>query len=238
MKAHAMSMPLSEQEVKNLNLIGIDQSLTGTGIAMFHDGEYEIALEETQKKKDPVACPVCGNVLLNPNSSAHRSTNTHQEAASGLAEEEEEELMSTLDDGNSHCIENAIRIQQIRNRILALCKDRRIHYAIIEGMAFGTSGRGKFDLGGLFYSIIDVFNQLDIKYVIIPPTVAKKFWTGKGNASKEEMIEESQGRGIDIPFDYDDNCNDAFVFLVFLKKMLLGTIPEDMLKNVEISWKT
>ena len=223
---------------KSLNLVSIDQSLSSTGIAFYLHGEYEIFLEKTKKTKDPIPCPVCGNVLKDPRSAGHRGSKAHQEAIQELGAEKEEELMDLLrEGGSSHCIENSLRIQYIRDRIYTLCKDRKIKYGIIEGMAFGASVRGNFDKGGLFYAIADAFNRLKIKFVVIPPTVAKRYWTGSGNAGKSDMVEESKRRGIEIPFDYNDDCNDAFVFLVFLQELLSGTLTEEFTKKVEFSWK-
>lgn len=68
----------------------------------------------------------------------------------------------------------------------------------IEGYSFGSSSGRAFDIaenGGLLKH--KLWTQ-DIKFNIIPPTTLKKFVTGKGNAKKEQMIEEFTRRHFDI----------------------------------------
>lgn len=76
--------------------------------------------------------------------------------------------------------------------------DHSVDYVAIEGYAFGAVGR-VFQIaencGLLKYKLWT--NNLDS--VVIPPTVIKKFATGKGNANKEAMIESFETEtGIDI----------------------------------------
>lgn len=59
----------------------------------------------------------------------------------------------------------------------------------LEGYAFGASGRALFQIaencGLLKYKLYELAKPVEV----IPPTVVKKFATGKGNASKQEMVD-------------------------------------------------
>jgi len=68
----------------------------------------------------------------------------------------------------------------------------------IEGIAFGTRGNILIDLSGLQYAIIICMQEIKKQKVqIIPPTTLKKFATGSGKASKQEMIDA-------LPYDVLD----------------------------------
>ena len=56
----------------------------------------------------------------------------------------------------------------------------------MEGISYGSlQTLSVFDLAGLNYLIRQACELLNIEYVIVPPSEAKKHATGKGNASKE-----------------------------------------------------
>lgn len=54
-----------------------------------------------------------------------------------------------------------------------------------------------------------------IRLVGVPVPVIKKFWTGRGNAKKEEMMAEAARRGFRVA---DDNACDAMALLHYAKK--------------------
>jgi Holliday junction resolvasome RuvABC endonuclease subunit len=217
-------------------LIAIDQSITGTGVAVRRGGEYKIFLIETSPHEGRRECLVCGRELKNPRSKSHIGSQHHQEALSKLSEEEAAKIERRLNELDTPFINRARRIQRIEGKVAEICEKYDVEYAIIEGLAYGSRGSATFDLGGLFHGLIGVFIERGIKFAILPPSTAKRFWTGKGNASKEDMIEKTRKLNIEIPFDFDDNCNDAFVFLVFLVKMLTGELDEEFHALVEKSW--
>ena len=66
-----------------------------------------------------------------------------------------------------------------------------ILYIVQEGISYGSSLRTKsiFDLAGLNYMIRNEFIEKEnIFFFIVPPTHIKKFATGIGNCSKEQVI--------------------------------------------------
>ena len=113
-------------------------------------------------------------------------------------------------------------IDKIKNSM-----DNEVKWGAVEGLSFGSIGR-MAELGGLSYFIRKMFIDSNISFIIVPPTVLKKYWTGKGNASKIDMIAESMKKNIEIPFTkkynkvelYDDNCVDALALSFFLKDYL------------------
>lgn len=71
---------------------------------------------------------------------------------------------------------------------------------VLEGYAFGAKGGLLFNIaenaGLLKYHLKKAFGVFP---VIVAPTEVKKFWTGKGNANKELMVQTlKEKEGIDI----------------------------------------
>lgn len=75
--------------------------------------------------------------------------------------------------------------------ICKLIQENNITQINIEGLAFGMRGDATRDLAGLQFSIITMvkykFPLIPIN--LIPPNSVKKFATGSGKASKQEMID-------------------------------------------------
>lgn len=100
-----------------------------------------------------------------------------------------------------------------------LKNNNTIDYIVREGFSFGSKNRA-FVLGGLGYAIDIIFhNEYQSRYCIIPPTIVKKYITGKGNAKKEQMILHTFKK-YNIEFDNNDEC-DAFCIGIFLYNYLI-----------------
>jgi Holliday junction resolvasome RuvABC endonuclease subunit len=69
--------------------------------------------------------------------------------------------------------------------------------------------------GGFMYTLAAVCEEMRIGCVGIPVGTIKKFATGKGNASKEEMIAAARSRGFNPA---DDNEADALALLFLALK--------------------
>ena len=79
----------------------------------------------------------------------------------------------------------------------------------IEGFSYGSRGKGMAFQFGYGYSVQIELYKNDFKYLIVTPSQVKKFATGKGNASKDNMI-----LPIYKKWNYEhesDNVRDAFV---------------------------
>lgn len=64
--------------------------------------------------------------------------------------------------------------------------------------------------GGFMATLEAWCEERKIPYQGVPVGAIKKYWTGKGNASKEDMIESARMRGFD---PVDDNEADALAIL-------------------------
>lgn len=60
---------------------------------------------------------------------------------------------------------------------------------VIEGPSFGQARQGgQHDRAGLWWLTVDHVHGAGIPVAEVPPSVLKKYITGKGNASKDEML--------------------------------------------------
>ncbi len=180
-----------------MTFMGIDQSLTGSGVAVFKDGEefyHLISTSKTQNTKSPT-------------------------------------------------IDYTRRLIEMTGEIRKLVKLYKPDYIAMEGMSFGARGAAIFDLGGLSHLLRVMFFEEDVKFIIIPPTVVKKYFTGKGNSDKMAMITEAMNRKANIPFFktikkvkvFDDNVTDAYAIASFIQDYIGGKCV-DYEEKVEKSW--
>jgi Holliday junction resolvasome RuvABC endonuclease subunit len=91
----------------------------------------------------------------------------------------------------------------------------------IEGYAHGAKfNREKLgELGGIVkLAIYDVFK---LEPIIVPPTVLKKYVTGKGNASKAQMM-EGVAKKWGPQFD-NDNLADAYALAQYCKESMINS---------------
>jgi crossover junction endodeoxyribonuclease RuvC len=92
----------------------------------------------------------------------------------------------------------------------------------IEGFSFGSQGRAIYEIGGLGYLVRHHLWELGYPYCEVPPSVLKKFATGRGNANKDEMLATAIRK-----FAFtgtDNNAADAWL-LWHLGQALMGTTP-------------
>jgi len=78
----------------------------------------------------------------------------------------------------------------------------------IEGISFGSTGRGVAQQAALNYYIRILLIQYDIEYVICEPTKLKKFVTGKGQCKKDLMLLKTFKKW-GVEFEISDLC-DAY----------------------------
>jgi crossover junction endodeoxyribonuclease RuvC len=98
----------------------------------------------------------------------------------------------------------------------------RVEIAVIEGLAFMARNTSSLvQLAGLNYLIRLKLKENKIPFTVVPPTVLKKFITGKGNSPKEMMLLETYKR-YDESFPNNNVC-DAYG----LSRIGLALLKED-----------
>lgn len=96
---------------------------------------------------------------------------------------------------------------------------------IIEGYSFGSfsassSTAGLVELGGIIKFSLTAHG---FSYITVPPTVLKKFVTGKGNSKKEDM-KVSLYKKISLEFNTSDEA-DACGLMLFGLRLINAPVP-------------
>ena len=98
------------------------------------------------------------------------------------------------------------RISEIKESIWKFFNKESIIY--VEGLSFGSRGGKMLELAGLHYYIRTHLYLAGFDYKPVPPTVVKKFITGKGNCKKELMLLKVYKK-FGIEFENNNLC-DAY----------------------------
>src|SRR5699024_3925154 len=113
----------------------------------------------------------------------------------------EEEITGTGDKDPKRMVTLTNKIiNQIKGQNSTIC---------IEGFSYGSKGRGISFQFGLGHAIRNEMFKHDIKYIDVSPGQLKKFATGKGNTSKDNMILPIYKRRSEE--HTSENVRDAFV---------------------------
>ncbi len=96
---------------------------------------------------------------------------------------------------------------------------------VIEGYSYGSKGRALFQIGELGGVIRLGLHRLGVPWVEVPPTCLKKYATGKGNATKDEVIQQAVVRS-GHTFQ-DNNAADAW-WLWLMATDHYSTLPRPM----------
>jgi crossover junction endodeoxyribonuclease RuvC len=98
------------------------------------------------------------------------------------------------------------RIHFILTEVMKLVNKQTL--IIVEDFSFGSKGSALFQIAGLGYIVRHELWSQGIDFILVPPTVLKKFVTGAGNSDKSVMLKEIYKRWqADIN---DDNIGDAY----------------------------
>lgn len=81
-----------------------------------------------------------------------------------------------------------VRLIKISETIGNLITELKVNLAVIEGYAFSSRKSHAHSLGELGGVVRVMLHRMEIPYIEIAPTSRAKFVTGKGNASKNEVI--------------------------------------------------
>jgi len=81
------------------------------------------------------------------------------------------------------------RILHIKNEVgRLLSRYPNLSFIGIEGLSYGNiNSRSVRELGGLYYTLLTLFLERDIKYYIISPKEVKKIGSGYGAADKDYL---------------------------------------------------
>jgi Holliday junction resolvasome RuvABC endonuclease subunit len=108
----------------------------------------------------------------------------------------------------------AERLEYVYNELKMLLEKNNYPGVIIENYSFASKGSRQFSIGEVGGVARLLFKQLGISFVEVPPTCRAKFATGKGNASKNEVISSISARtGIVWSGKGADDMCDAWVLL-------------------------
>lgn len=89
---------------------------------------------------------------------------------------------------SNHMLDEYDRADEIANHLVNIAAQYNPDTVAMEGISFGSRGDATRKLSGLLYLIVVHMRSLNINPIIIPPKTVKKCATGKGNASKEDML--------------------------------------------------
>ena len=87
----------------------------------------------------------------------------------------------------------------------------RADLVVIEGPSYGSQGgqSGHHERAGLWWLITHKLWGADVPYAVVSPSTLKKYATGKGNASKDDMLIAAIKRWGDVADVRDNNQADA-----------------------------
>lgn len=104
------------------------------------------------------------------------------------------------------------RLAWLRDRILAAIAVVDDPAVVVEGYSFGSRNSQAHSAGELGGVIRLALWEDNIPYVDVPPTCRAKFATGRGNASKSEVVSAVSARtGLVWSGKGADDCCDAWV---------------------------
>ena len=95
---------------------------------------------------------------------------------------------------------------------------------MFEGPSFASKGSATRDLAGLWWLVLDRLDELKVTVGVVPPSVLKKWTTGKGTASKFQVGQHIAKRWPHEPPLNSDNEGDALA-LASMGLQRLGLLP-------------
>ncbi len=113
-----------------------------------------------------------------------------------------------------------LRLIEIRNDILLRLQEKSVQIVALEGYSYSSRFSHAHSIGELGGVIKVALAEAGIRTIIIPPTNRAKFATGRGNASKDEVMAAVLSM-VDIKNQpgLDDLC-DAWVLEQMLRYIL------------------
>ncbi len=110
---------------------------------------------------------------------------------------------------------------------------------IVEGPSYGSVGAGTWDRAGFWWMVVQEIVAREIPIALCPPSSRCTFATGKGGASKEDVLLAAVRRYPEVPIAGNDQA-DAMVMLgAALTRLSLPTasVPATHLRALDgIEW--
>jgi crossover junction endodeoxyribonuclease RuvC len=88
-------------------------------------------------------------------------------------------------------------------------RGRRADLVVVEDLALSRTTGHHLTRAGLWHIVMEYIDNASIPYAIVSPTSLKKYVTGRGNASKDEVIAAAIRRWPDAPINGNDEA-DAY----------------------------
>jgi crossover junction endodeoxyribonuclease RuvC len=115
------------------------------------------------------------------------------------------------------------RLANIRDEVMLVVTAQNHPIVIVEGYSFSSRNSQSHALGELGGVMRLALHETGISYIDVPPTSRAKFATGKGNASKNEVVSSISARtGIVWSGKGADDMCDAWI----LRQMGLAHLGE------------
>lgn len=115
-----------------------------------------------------------------------------------------------------------MRYVRFREHLSLMSKNNGVKQVYFEEVRRHAGTTAAHVYGGLLAKVQEWCADNDIEFQGVPVGEIKRSWTGKGNASKKEMIAEARRRGYD---PCDDNEADAIAILVLKTEGSLVSRP-------------
>lgn len=118
-------------------------------------------------------------------------------ASTGMSDVRSSHVIQTAPD-----IRREERLEQIVHGVLGFVHqsgEPTAHLAVIEGSSYGSQGRGREELATVRNMVRHMLWSEAVPFLVVAPTALKKFMTGNGNASKNDMVAEVRDQhGVDF----------------------------------------
>ena len=137
--------------------------------------------------------------------------------------------LTLLSDDSSYCktlriqprkLRDAQRLHYISQEIKTFIGDLSIELCVHEAPSYGSTHK-EFILGEVLGAIKLTLAQLDIPILGVPPTQLKKYFTSRGNATKQDMIDKAKSLG--CPSSQEDIC-DSYAASMLCKDLIQGPL--------------
>jgi crossover junction endodeoxyribonuclease RuvC len=97
---------------------------------------------------------------------------------------------------------------------------------VVEGPSLGQSRQGgQHDRAGLWWLVVSSARLSDLPVAEIPPACVKKYATGKGNASKDEVLAAVVRRYPDVPVMGNDEADALALVAMAAHHYQVSTLP-------------